>query len=334
VELQVEKMRTFLDGMGGISLEERVMYVEDPGFMQYSIPGNVWLADTPPENDPDPDACPRIEYRIGGSGFVWADAKKSALAKFIRLDKGPEAGFPQRVLAFAQKWGPLGICRHRLMSGHFDACRPLDYGIKHLSHCWEPIEAWQRYVQHLSGLLCVMGTLFDQVPGSHEDWASVEAAVPGPEKLRTHSKFGDEVEFNASFEMEDYYYQSCRKHAQWQDNLDQQRSLVTYILKKWIKYGNLFIQPFWMGNTQRVSVFPTNIGSSGLSSVLACDLLAAFTSPSGIRKCAGCNKPFIPSGERRRAKNKKAWCPTCGNQAKWRDYQRRRYQQRKQLSPI
>ncbi len=47
-----------------------------------------------------------------------ANGATPGLSEFMRLDDGDEDGFPQRVLDFARRWGPLGICRHRVLASH------------------------------------------------------------------------------------------------------------------------------------------------------------------------------------------------------------------------
>ncbi len=53
--------------------------------------------------------------------------KGRCLTEFIGLATVTDDEFAHSVLAFARRWGPLGICEHRMPSGHhrYDLCDPL-----------------------------------------------------------------------------------------------------------------------------------------------------------------------------------------------------------------
>lgn len=88
----------------------------------------------------------------------------SVLWRFLELARASD----EEIIAFAQEWGPLGICMHGLPYFHDAGCYPLSWEDQvwlpdeerkcppeaaAWAACWEPLEAWRFYARQFSAIL-------------------------------------------------------------------------------------------------------------------------------------------------------------------------------------
>ena len=74
-----------------------------------------------------------------------------ALAGFVALADMPTSAFPDRVLEYAQVWGPLYICEHSLPVSHVpkDHCLPVGWP----DNCRDPLMSWRKYTTEFQAIL-------------------------------------------------------------------------------------------------------------------------------------------------------------------------------------
>ncbi len=107
---------------------------------------------------------------------------RECFSRFLKLsDAGPE-----EILRFAQAWGMLGLCKHRLPAAH--NLRSLDFfhrGILQLG-CVEVrrerIHVWRRYARQFRAILAIWLELARGQPASSKQWSAL-----GP-SLREHAE--------------------------------------------------------------------------------------------------------------------------------------------------
>lgn len=99
---------------------------------------------------------------------------------FLLLAEGDD--LPGCVRAYAERWGPLGICRHDGLAGHpvlDDAGRGLCAPRGYPGPLSEPLERWRYWARYMRSLLNLAAALESGEAGDPEDWEHL-APVPRP----------------------------------------------------------------------------------------------------------------------------------------------------------
>ena len=275
------------------------------------IPAQITLKGSPSEGDesPDPALYPRLEY-IWTTGLSNLSSPEigPCLDEFIRIDQGPDSSIASRVLEFAKRWGPLGICGHGVVAGHSSrlGCTASSSGrsTQWFSHDvgWEPIEAWSRYIRHVRALLLLVRQLHEGEPGDRRDWDDVEAVNPdvGPDvamqaivmELASPGWRGPIPLINEPWKPDQL------------GDVAEERHAVGKALHRWLELGRVELKAFWMNDRPVPSIDLAFGGfSRSLYGVLAVQIAAMMRSPKGIYQCVGCGMPFTPDqdGGRRRS---------------------------------
>ena len=73
------------------------------------------------------------------------------LRAFVKLADAPD----RAILAFAKKWGPLGICQHKVPATHSADCDPAGWEESGRVGGWEPLERWRHYAARARAVVIV-----------------------------------------------------------------------------------------------------------------------------------------------------------------------------------
>lgn len=317
-------------------------------YWQYAVPERVWLSDEPTDDGPDPAAYPILEYRWGAPSEdrVFAGPGMSCLNSFIRLDEGPEAEFGERVVAFAKRWGPLGICRHGKPHLHRTpgGCSPLGSQVAAAGSAetgepdymyWEPLSAWARYVKQLSGLFSLGVELRQELPGRREDWEAVKAGDAWDRARSPYRDRSDGRNFapagrlvrlqDGTLGVGDLATEplTIEFRSAFGASPEVQRALAAHAMDIWDQYGRVGAETIWPEAAPPYQR-PTY---AQLPGVLAIELRAALESEIEPARCYGCGRPTAPSRKPRyRNGVKRVWCkqsPECDAAAQVRAYRSR-----------
>jgi hypothetical protein len=303
--------------LDGVRLEVRPPGL-DGGYQ--NAPTQVELIEAPEgASEEERRSYPRLVSTPGdvlaqGPRFTAAD---DCLTSFIELANVPEGEFPGRALAFARRYGLLGLCRHREPYRHNPRCRPTEFKEDGSTWFWEPLEAWRQYSRHLGAILCVAANLQNDLPGDRRDWEAIFAVMPDPTSEAGRAAMADG--------------RGAWTPRRSLEDVGGNRLMMSDIVTSWLRFGGVQAVMFWKP-TDRV---PTMLWFHvALTGVLALQLAAAVESPA--YRCAGCDRPFtLPEGSRRRARNRNAYCGRagCGRKANNRVNQRRFQERRKGQAP-
>jgi len=252
-------------------------------------------------------------------------ASPDCLDAFIRLALVPDALFPDKVLRFAQKWGPLNICQHGMPCWHSPArctSRGSVPGAERLGGpddvgwLWEPLEPWRRYSRHLLALERLAVDLQDGYLGAPSDWADFEAGNgPSLSARQLHELYGSEWQYEHAITRPDFYTPDP------DSSVDGRKWTLEKAIEVWFRYGGIKPRAIWWPDEPGIRI---HIGGVGLVGALAMQIAANLSDRVYI--CAGCTHPFrVTEGTRRRATNKQKWCEQCGRRAQWRKYSQKRY---------
>ena len=243
----------------------------------------------PPRIGDHPWAVPNKTLRLdaGGEHLVWHwdpvpepedwfRPGPTMLAQFVGLRDAE----PERILAYARRWGVLGICPHGLPSSHnptqdlgagevIEGCE----GIGRLNDegQWvfrEPIAAWHRFATEAYAIAATA--------------ARLRGYGSGPD-LSPHGRLTLTLRL-------------------WK------------ALNRWLALGGvgpaIILHPDWPKVEPERALVPT-IGAPGLFGALALRLSLASTGAAGLAPCAGCGEWFSPSVTPRTGERQ--WCskPAC-----------------------
>jgi hypothetical protein len=327
----------------GMAIRGAELLVEPPSLLEsYRVPDEVTLVDGPPgelfrarerpplpafarDYFPDPPDPKHVDVPGTGAWLEWTVVSagrprmsppvEMCLAEFVKLD----GAAPDRVLAFARRWGPLGICEHGEPSTHRLLCYPFGVILDAQSHAerafrgraWEPVAAWHRYAMRARAVLLAAADLEEGNVVADRTVATLHAMVEDAQTV-------------------DVSVAACRRDP------NAVRELISWVIYYWLRWGAV-------GPTFECD-YPQRIFKAGLVlnpwhltpmltygflfGTLAMQLAATLTSPRGIFRCDECREPYTPEKRRPKA-GQHHFCASCqdgGNLASKRFSARRRRQ--------
>ncbi len=221
---------------------------------------------------------------------------------FVRLSDAE----PDKILAYARRWGPIGFCEHDLPSTHnlqvlgpdrigVGLCDPRGWP----DHCWEPIQLWRKYSLQGRALLNIASRLNENKSGNQEDWKCLDCwEFPGT---------GVPL---------------------WQCRTVHQRTSVAFELNRWLEIGGVRLAVECFKHSYSISLQPPY--HLGVFGAIACQLAFAIARADGLAICSGCGQAYTPT--RRPTVDRRNYCIECGRSAAVRDasrdYRRRERERR------
>jgi len=283
-----------------------------------------WVAPWAPSED-----GPKVRYR---------HPKPGMLADFIRLEGARDAD----ILAYARRWGVLGICDHGLPCSHnqyptgiladVPPCLPIlatprppgesEYRVR------EPLVIWRQWSRKAQALINISVQLNQDRFPRVEDWRVVK-------------DLGDSGLGQTERDLSDLGLVEPPDRRSMKDStkLDEAHRALAYELDGWISMGQIRPRISWVRQRQPDRMSQANWGarfsldavSSGpnLFGLLALNLLLAIARTS-LAVCSACANAYIPT--RRPNPNRRNYCTRCGLKAAQLEASRG-YRRRKQASP-
>jgi hypothetical protein len=213
------------------------------------------------------------------------------LAEFAEIGV---TGEESKLLRFAKRYGPLGICKHGLPSGHN---RQSFARINNVGDCnaspssvpgWdqsEPLAKWFAFARQAQAILSCSASLH-------------RGKRPNPEDLKTaYPPWG-----------------ILKPGAQAELNMETARRLIESAINTWIHYGGL--RPHFRWRLSGCSVIFSAGEYCSVFGALAAQLMLATANRDGFVICSNCGRAYIPA--RRPNPNRRSFCHPCGLKAAWR----------------
>jgi hypothetical protein len=250
------------------------------------------------------------------SRVTFRHAKPGMLADFIRLHDASG----EKILAYARRWGVLGICSHGLPCSHNQYPYGLHDGIQPClpilaSHCpfpvdeppagpgfWlsEPLEAWRAWSRKAQSLMNIGARLNQGKIARVEDWRSLKDL---PDAWGT--------------EHEPFMEPETKLAEAAVATLANARAELGNELDGWISIGQVRPRISWQNDRARFSLDAVSSGPN-LFGLLALNIAVAIASgDSGLAVCSNCGNSYLPS--RRPDPNRRNFCEGCGKKAAQRD---------------
>lgn len=241
------------------------------------------------------------------------------LSKFVGLNRGPRD--PERLVAFATKWGVLGICPHGLPHTHelpdvengdrMVSCLKLggmkeselsqrtkqylrleDLPLKDFVFS-EPVEIWWSLAAEAEAILAIAGMLrgVPPRPGLPSQWARILD--------RTISLYPDQ-----------YVEEKTDLPITGPERIAEERSRIVSAVGEWLSWGRVMPVFMWPPGSAPTVSFIGGHTIHGLFGALAWQLaLALGRRETQMWLCSGCGLPFSPS--RRPRVDQRRYCSEC-----------------------
>ncbi len=236
-------------------------------------------------------------------GDRWSEEVSPCLLEFVRLDTDKA----EDILAFAQRWGLMRICRHGKPADHHPDCDPLqeDKLAESVRVHWEPLEDWRRLVLQVRTILEVMAdmTTGTERLGKDRDWKTIaECAIPSwasglddSSLLRSQGVYGPDESWHLIT-------------LEWEES---HLTALGRCIENWLLYGGVRLAAY-LERERIFGLLRLEPSVNNLAGVLALQLANAATSRVGIYRCddPGCRKPYTPLKRRPRA-GESHFCPAC-----------------------
>lgn len=245
------------------------------------------------------------------------------LDSFIRLADASE----RKILAFARKWGVLGLCEHDYPCTHDTSCSPKGISPEELRgaklklqkrfRCSEPLETWRGSARSFEGLLRIAAQIQQGKRGDPLDWlfsgvVSIEL-VDGnevvPREVVSMIRENLHVDFSQLLSLS--------------PNKEAEKQHLARTLNFYLGSGGVAPNVEVREDSWEITL------SSGLFilGALSVQLMLAICRTEGLGLCTACGNAFVVTG-RRPSRNRRSYCERCGKRAAdadaARDYRRRR----------
>lgn len=224
------------------------------------------------------------ETRISTKGLFW---------QFCRLADAP----PDKIRRFAEKWGPLLLCRHDLPFVHLHHKRGGSLVLCDPTYR-ERVEVWQRYARSARTLVQIADEIRRECPVA--DSAIWHMADP-------LSLFDPKAPY-------------VRRRANPRDVPRTDRDRIGRLVDLWLELGDLRAVVSWPDQGSRIKI---GLGSVGLFSWIASELIFKLANIDEVPLCRACGEPFT------RETQKVLHCDTCKKLGIPNRNRQRRFQERK-----
>ena len=234
----------------------------------------------------DPDAPPPLAGTRESSATARRESQ-GALDAFLQIKTATD------IKVFAQRFGVLGLCKHRFPASHADSCKP-GYlpgaeGIVGWErvHC-EPVARWLEFVGAAQATLRLAIAAHDNRTGEEKDWAEVLGCV--------HS--------DASADLTQFLTLDVSRRP-----AHESRTVLSALVYRWLSLGDVRPGVNWDSEQPELELTCSYFAPPTFG-VLASQLALAVAGANQIAQCSGCSILYLREG-RRTQKGRRNYCPTC-----------------------
>lgn len=209
-------------------------------------------------------------------------ASKGALDAFLQITSAVA------VKAFAQRYGPLGLCgQHLLPASHNESCQPGRLPGRGQVH-WEPVSRWLEFVGAASAMLHLTVDVRKDRAGEEKDW--LDAA-----RLFEHPDLPDDI-----LQVMVSLFSGGPTAA---------REGISFLAYRWLEMGDVRPMVNWEDGEPKLELAAAML-KPPLFRVLASQLTLAVAGANEMAQCSGCSVLYLRE-DRRPRKKERNFCPTC-----------------------
>lgn len=273
--------------------------------------------------------------RIEDGRIVWEHIGGLAAGQFLKVSDftllqeftGLGNADDAQLLRFAQKYGPLHLCKHGFAFGHRERdfnlrCYASDIEEEDLTRgtcARESVEGWRRYIRRAKGILTVATKLRDGRRASTNDWSWILDGIPS-------ANAEDPLASLLTLRKEDALAANpllAVLAAQPRRTLPEQRQVLALAVNHWLDECEIGVSIEWpqSGIDFRIGRSdPFGLGSSLLIAI-GVQLLRAVLRQESFVWCSTCGYPYPP--KRWPRAGEMHYCQRCGRAAALRNAQRK-----------
>lgn len=209
-------------------------------------------------------------------------ASARLLSEFLNLHDAT----PRRFRTFADRWGPLGVCRHGELEWHTPGTWLPCRGFDGVYVRWEPLGAWRQWVHRAVAVMNIGVEIAAGRPGRDADW---DGLIPDGSGR--------------------YIAQLTRPALEDEGGpVFASRRLLTQQLRVWMGAGRVEVSLGWPGDRPALE-----FGANTLGGMIALQLVTTLARADELASCAACGRSFLAA--RRGGRGPRRFCPACGPEA-------------------
>jgi hypothetical protein len=226
------------------------------------------------------------------------------LERFCGIAEAPDTA--AAVVAFAKRWGVLGLCEHGLPYGHVRFYEPM-FGLG-----GRRLTSLDQY-QGTDRRSCLPGA------ESFQHWK--ELAVRFDSMLRVgldlnRGKIGSDLDWELVSIDPDF--SGWKEQVGFLLSIDEARLQYAALVRRLIQMAQLEPRFYWSNGVWNIDLDSYFMAYSNLPAILTAQLMLRVSSAKTQIKCSECPRWFIPR------RNQRKYCNHCGKRAMWRVAQRKR----------
>ena len=273
--------------------------------------------------------------KIENGNIVWEDTGFAAkdplrVSDFRVLQEFAALGnrTDEQLLRFAQRYGPLRLCKHGFAFGHrgkdfTTRCYESDdrgddlapgQSVRLIWSASESVEAWRRYVRRAKGIVTIAANLRQDPPVEVNDWSWIADGIPS-----THLRHPLGPLLALSKEDPLVAVLATQPHG----THEEQRRTLSLAVNHWLDECEIGISIEWpqSGIDFRIGRSDPHGRGSSLLIVIGVQLLRAVLRQKSFVWCSECGSPYVP--KRWPRVGQRHYCEQCGRSAVLRNSQRK-----------
>ena len=235
---------------------------------------------------------------ITAGAMVRRKAAPDLLERFCRIAEAPDTN--AAVVAFARRWGVLGLCEHGLPYGHVRFFEPMFGGSSRRLTILDPY-------QGTDPRSCLPGAELFQ------HWK--ELAVRFYSMLRVgfdlnRGKIGSDLDWELASTDPDFL--GWKEQVGYLSSIEEARLQYAALVRRLIQMSQLEPRFHWRDRVWNIDMDSSWMAYSNLPAILTSQLMLRVSSAKTQIKCSECPRWFIPR------RNQRKYCDSCGKRAAWR----------------
>lgn len=272
----------------------------------------------------------------GSAPYRCAPEKATALTEFATLADRPDSDFPNAVLEFARRWGPLELCEHGIPRFHPSAGRHSDpRPVQGKERGSEAVAPWRRFTRSAAATLSILSDLTEAMGvGTVEAWWNADwRRRPWEAACTDRSRINEQGGAFVSLSPLPGTFEGEAWPPRVPETIPDAAFWLTACVSNWVKVAGaaLELRPL-EGLTNGRPQWAASLSLGSLPGQLAGELVALLVSGRGAFRCVSCGRPYtVPVDGRHRSPSLRVdrrghfrshFCPTCGAAAAKRLWER------------
>ena len=249
------------------------------------------------------DVCAPSLVEVLGSSIIGGEVFRrktvpDLLERFCRIAEAPNTA--AAVVAFAKRWGLLGLCEHGLPYGHVRFYEPM------FSLSGRRLTFLDKY-QGVDRRICLPGA------ESFQHWKELAVRFDSMRRVGldlNRGEIGSDLDWELASADPDF--SGWKDQVGYLPSIDEARLEYAALVRRLIQMS--LLEPRFHGSdgVWNIDMDSYFVAYSNLPAILTAQLMLRVSSAKAQIKCSECPRWFIPR------RNQRKYCDSCGKRAAWR----------------